>query len=101
MALKNNGDDAPLERFCLDQLAPGVAAAITQLDADDTLTARLRAMGLCEGRSVRVVRRGSPLIVDSMGVRMGVAPALAKRVHIAVQPEEAAESAAPTDQAHA
>jgi Fe2+ transport system protein FeoA len=43
---------------------------------------RLEVMGLCTGRMVHVVKSGDPMIVRVLGTRIGLAAALAARVHL-------------------
>ena len=41
---------------------------------------QLKAMGVCIGREVMLVRAGDPLILQVMGTRLGVSSRLAARV---------------------
>jgi Fe2+ transport system protein FeoA len=44
---------------------------------------RLRALGVCEGRHVEVLKGGDPMILRVFGSRLGVGRALAARVVVA------------------
>ncbi len=41
---------------------------------------RLKALGICIGRQVELVKRGDPLIVRVYGSRLGISARLANRV---------------------
>lgn len=47
------------------------------VDAD-----RLRAMGICDGRRIELLRSGDPLIVRAAGTRIGISRRLAERVQV-------------------
>jgi len=49
---------------------------------------RLKAMGLCVGRTLEVLKAGDPLIVRVYGTRIGLSARMAK--HIRIQPCEKA-----------
>lgn len=64
----------------------GSPARILSLPDNDPQFLRLRAMGLCEGRKVTVVRHGSRMIVSVSGVRIGLDRGLAARIRITAGP---------------
>lgn len=64
----------------LDRLEPGRCGTVREVQAGDDETDRLKAMGVCEGRKVMVVRNGDPLILRVLGSRIGVSARLASRV---------------------
>jgi Fe2+ transport system protein FeoA len=69
----------------LSHLPTGQTARVRALPADDEPFLRLRAMGLCEGRKIEVIRHGSRMIVSLSGVRIGVDRRLAEAIE--VEPE--------------
>ena len=68
----------------LDELAPRVCAVVRQVDAEDEDTLRLKALGVCVGRRVELVRVGDPLILKVFGSRLGVSAELARRVQVEI-----------------
>jgi Fe2+ transport system protein FeoA len=67
----------------LRDLPPGASACVVGLDADGHDRERLEVMGLCEGRTVDVVKGGDPMIVRVLGTRIGLAGRLAATVRVA------------------
>jgi Fe2+ transport system protein FeoA len=58
------------------------AARVDRLEADDDDATRLKALGLCVGRQVELVKAGDPLIVRVLGARVGLSARLAAQVHV-------------------
>ncbi|MCA1779115.1 MAG: ferrous iron transport protein A [Xanthomonadaceae bacterium] len=83
---KPASSDAPANAVALSRLTAGQGARVLALPDDDEPFLRLRAMGLCEGRRIEVVRHGSRMIVSLSGVRIGVDRRLADA--ISVEPTE-------------
>jgi Fe2+ transport system protein FeoA len=52
------------------------------MDGDDGDAVRLKAMGLCLGRRVQLVKGGDPLIVRVIGTRVGLSARLAEQVFV-------------------
>jgi Fe2+ transport system protein FeoA len=68
----------------LDALPPRVCAVVRSVSTDDEETQRLKAMGVCLGRRLEIVRTGDPLILKIFGSRLGLAAELAQRVQVEV-----------------
>ena len=69
----------------LDQLPPGTLAVVIRMDeTDHAMMIRLKTMGMHPGRAVRVLRRGSRMIVTCGGTRIGLSATVAR--HIRVEP---------------
>ncbi len=66
----------------LSQLASGAVARVASLRVDKDDATRLRAMGLCVGRQVELLRAGDPLIVRISGARIGLSARLAGGVTV-------------------
>ena len=66
----------------LDQLAAGRCGVVVGVDAQDNAVERLKAMGLCVGRKIEVIKRGHPLIVRVLGSRLGLSRRLAVLVTV-------------------
>jgi Fe2+ transport system protein FeoA len=64
----------------LDELQPKVCAVVRRIEAEDDSMDRLKALGICIGRQVELVKRGDPLIVRVYGSRLGISARLANRV---------------------
>lgn len=68
----------------LAQLRRGDTGRITEVAVSNADGTRLKALGLCAGRNLRVVSSGNPLIVSVLGARVGLSAAIAQ--HVSVQP---------------
>ncbi len=66
----------------LPQLAPNAVARVTELSVEDSDATRLKAMGICVGRRLQLVRAGDPLIVRVLGARVGLSARLADGVSV-------------------
>jgi Fe2+ transport system protein FeoA len=64
----------------LHELQPKVCAVVRRIEAEDDSMDRLKAMGICIGRRVELVKSGDPLIVRVFGSRLGISARLAHRV---------------------
>ncbi|MEQ9461601.1 MAG: FeoA family protein [Phycisphaeraceae bacterium] len=66
----------------LDALRRGSCATIRSVQAGPFDSERLKAMGLCSGRRVTVLKPGQPMIVTVMGTRIGLDRNLARFVEL-------------------
>jgi len=64
----------------LGELPPRVCAVVRRVEAEDDSMDRLKALGICLGRQVELVKAGDPLIVRVFGSRLGISSRLANRV---------------------
>lgn len=65
----------------LTDLPAGAEAVVAKMDeSDHALLIRLKTMGVHEGRAVRLVRRGSRLILSCGGTRVGMSADVARHV---------------------
>ncbi|MEE9405200.1 MAG: FeoA family protein [Algisphaera sp.] len=71
-----------LESRALSSLVPGRVAVIASVDEGHEHANRLKALGLCVGRKLQVVKTGDPLIVRVLGSRLGLSARLADRVFV-------------------
>ncbi len=55
---------------------------VVGIDDDSGDAIRLRALGVCDGRQVELLRSGDPLIVRVMGSRIGISRRLADQVRV-------------------
>ena len=85
----------------LATLVPGRVAVIARVDEDHEHADRLKALGLCVGRKLQVVKAGDPLIVRVLGSRLGLSARLAERVFVTTcsNSGDVAAAAATTPQA--
>lgn len=73
----------------MDMLAVGQSATVRSLGTEDTMTQRLRDLGLVEGTAVRCVLKsptGSPAAYEIRGAWIALRRADARRVMVEVQP---------------
>jgi len=64
----------------LQELSPDSVAMVADLSVPDEDAIRLKAMGICVGRQVQLVRAGDPLIIRVLGTRVGMSARLASGV---------------------
>ena len=67
----------PGTRVALPQLPPGTVARVAAVEAEHDDATRLKALGLCVGRQVALVKAGDPLVVRVLGARVGISARLA------------------------
>jgi Fe2+ transport system protein FeoA len=79
------GDDSPT--LCaLAVLPAGVRVRVIRLACAHADAQRLRVLGLFEGANVRIVDRGSGLLLDVCGARLAVGRSLAADIMVRVVP---------------
>ena len=66
----------------LDQVPPMQVAIVQRIDAEEVDAARLKRLGICEGRQVQLVKADDPLIVRVVGTRVGISAWLAPCIHV-------------------
>lgn len=66
----------------LVELSLGAAGKVASVTVDGADEGRLKALGLCEGRTVQVLSTGDPLIVRVLGSRVGLSARLAEQVSV-------------------
>jgi Fe2+ transport system protein FeoA len=71
-----------MNRVPLPQLPRDAVACVVDLDVRGEDATRLKAMGICVGRQVQLVRAGDPLIVRILGTRIGLSERLAAGVTV-------------------
>lgn len=64
----------------LQELSPDSVALIASLNVPEDDAIKLKAMGICVGRQVQLVRSGDPLIIRVLGTRVGMSARLAAGV---------------------
>ncbi len=76
----------------LNQMRAGEGGSILYVeegpDADS-----LKALGLCAGQQVRVMRDGNPMIVDLFGTKVAIAASLAAQIRVVDTPAPCCGSA--------
>jgi Fe2+ transport system protein FeoA len=68
----------------LDKLPPRTCAVVRRIETDGEEVRRLKSLGLCVGRQIKVVKSGDPLIVKIFGSRIGLSASLAARVWLEI-----------------
>ena len=68
----------------LDKLPPQKCAVVRRIETDSEELQRLKSLGLCVGRQVKVIKTGDPLIVKIFGSRIGLSASLAARVWLEI-----------------
>lgn len=65
----------------LSQLPAGATGIVRRIEeSDHAMLIRLKTMGMHNGRAVRIVRRGSRIIVSCGGTRIGLSAEVARYV---------------------
>jgi len=77
-------DKEPSGAVPLTDLPAGGTGLVMRIEEEDhAMLIRLKTMGMHEGRVVRVVRRGSRIIVSCGGTRIGLSAEVARHVRVA------------------
>ena len=66
----------------LSELPPATVARVDQLEVYAEDATRLRAMGICVGRQIQLMRSGDPMILRVLGARVGLSARLASGVGV-------------------
>lgn len=66
----------------LATLLPLQCGVISGIEAPDDDADRLKAMGVCVGRKIELIKPGDPLILRVLGSRIGLSARLARRVMV-------------------
>lgn len=75
------------EPVSLTDLPTGETGLIIRIEeSDHAMLIRLKTMGMHEGRHVRLIRRGSRIIVSCGGTRIGLSAEVAKHVRVTPTP---------------
>jgi Fe2+ transport system protein FeoA len=72
----------PTQPRRLTALAPRDVARVARLDGEHEGVTRLKALGVCVGRRLELVKTGDPLIVRVLGARVGLSALLASVVYV-------------------
>lgn len=79
---------APSGPIALTDLPAGGTGLVMRIEEDDhAMLIRLKTMGMHEGRRVRVIRRGSRIIVSCGGTRIGLSAEVARHIRVAPTPQ--------------
>ncbi|MAT71150.1 MAG: hypothetical protein CMJ58_16690 [Planctomycetaceae bacterium] len=78
-------DLPPANPVLLTDVSAGVMARVTEIAGHCEDALRLKALGVCSGRTVQVAAAGDPLIVRVAGARVGVSARLAQQVSVVPQ----------------
>ncbi|MCC7406522.1 MAG: ferrous iron transport protein A [Phycisphaeraceae bacterium] len=85
---------AALPSTDLTTLRVGQCGIVHDLTAPDQDAERLKIMGVCVGRKVKILKRGDPLILCVWGVRIGVSARLARTILVKLEAASPAASCA-------
>lgn len=74
----------PASAIPLTELKSGSKGLVLRMEEDDhAMLIRLKTMGMHEGRSIRMVRPGSRIIVSCGGTRIGLSAEVARHIRVA------------------
>ncbi len=76
------GVDPTPTTLTLDRAPTDRASVVAEVRCEEQDAVRLKRMGICVGRRVRLVRGGEPLIVLAAGSRVGLSRQLGKAVSV-------------------
>lgn len=72
----------PAIEIAVSELRRGARGRVARVLGDTTESARLKALGVCEGRLVEVLRTGDALVLRVLGSRIGISRQLAASVFL-------------------
>jgi len=76
----------------LADAADGAHLLVTRVSAGPASTLRLRELGVCEGRTLRILHTSDPIICQIDQARVGLARRLAEHVHVRAAGARAADA---------
>ena len=76
----------------LSRIEEGTTVCIKQLSTNPDLTDRLRELGFCEERKIKLVARESSFICQVCNARLGISPELAEAIWVEALPAAAGSS---------
>ena len=68
----------------LSELLPKRCAIVSRIETDGEDIQRLKALGVCIGRRIEVIKQGDPLIIRVFSSRLGISASLAAQVWLEV-----------------
>lgn len=81
--MEANASAAPPE-VRLSELLPKKCAIVSHIETGGEDIQRLKALGVCIGRRIEVIKQGDPLIIRVFSSRLGISASLAARVWLGV-----------------
>ena len=76
-------DDCPASELCpLNSVPAGTFVRIKQLAGTDDLNDRLREMGFCEDREIRLISQSANLLCQVCNARLGLNPRIAESIMV-------------------
>ena len=76
------------DRLSLADLASPQQFEVTAFDLPEQDVMRMKVLGICPGRKIRLVQGGAPMIVEVYGACIGVSRRLAAGVWVEIVPEK-------------
>ena len=73
-------------QIMLSDIEPGRAGLIKCMNLPLEIAKHLAGLGICEGRSIHIVKRGEPYIVSTYGSRVGIESSLVKQIQVSLAP---------------
>ena len=73
----------------MSRIEEGTTVCIKQLSTNPDLTDRLRELGFCEERKIKLVARESSFICQVCNARLGISPELAEAIWVEALPAAA------------
>lgn len=72
----------PAPHTSLNSMGQMQVGVVVDVQADEVDAARLKALGVCQGRRIQLVKSGDPLILRVLGSRVGVSARLAEGITV-------------------
>lgn len=71
-----------VERIALSEISSPIRFEVVDFDLPEADVIRLKVLGLCAGREIRLVQLGSPMIIEVLGTSIGISRRLARGILI-------------------
>ena len=71
-----------VDRIALSELASPIAFEVVGFDLPEEDVTRLKVLGICEGREIRLIQLGSPMVLEVFGSSIGVSRRLANGIFV-------------------
>ena len=76
-------DDCPASELCpLNSVPAGTFVRIKQLSGSSDMNDRLREMGFCEDREIRLISQSASLLCQVCNARLGLNPRIAESIMV-------------------
>lgn len=71
-----------VERIALSQISSPLTFEVVEFELPEEDVTRLKVLGICQGREIRLVQLGSPMVLEVFGSSIGISRRLAHGIFV-------------------